>query len=412
MFFALSLGAICDPPKHKKNTDFRARFSRTGAGLTGGCRTMKINVERGAFLKALNHVQSVVERRNTIPILSNVLIEAAKGQLKLTATDLDIEIVEGLPADVLRNGSATAPAHMLYDIVRKLPDGAQVQVELLSSEGGRLAVSAGTSRFELSCLPREDFPQMAAGALPHKFRLAADDLKRIIGKTRFAISTEETRYYLNGIYLHAAKDAKPPVLRAVATDGHRLARYELELPDGAADMPGVIVPRKTVGELVKLLDDADGAIDISLSDTKIQFGFNGAELTSKLIDGNFPPYERVIPSGNDKSLVLEAREFAQSVDRVSTISADKTRAVKLNLSKDKVTLSVVNPESGTATEDVSATYSAGALEIGFNARYLLDITSQIEGKEVRFLLSDAGSPAIIEDAEDARTLYVLMPLRV
>ena len=195
---------------------------------------MKINVERGAFLKALNHVQSVVERRNTIPILSNVLIEAAKGELKLTATDLDIEIVEALPADVLRNGSATAPAHMLYDIVRKLPEGAQVQAELLSSEGGRLAVSAGTSRFELACLPREDFPQMAAGTLPHKFRLAADDLKRIIDKTRFAISTEETRYYLNGIYLHAAKDAKPKVMRAVATDGHRLARYELELPDGAA----------------------------------------------------------------------------------------------------------------------------------------------------------------------------------
>src|SRR5579863_371779 len=243
---------------------------------------MKINVERGAFLKALNHVQSVVERRNTIPILSNVLIEAAKGQLKLTATDLDIEIVEALPADVLRNGSATAPAHMLYDIVRKLPEGAQVQVELLSSEGGRLAVSAGSVRFELACLPKEDFPQMAAGALPHRFRLAADDLKRIVDKTRFAISTEETRFYLMGIYLHAAKEGKTTLMRAVATDGHRLARYELELPDGAAQIPGVIIPRKTVGELRKLLDDSDGAIEISLSDTKIQFGFNGVELTSKL----------------------------------------------------------------------------------------------------------------------------------
>ena len=373
---------------------------------------MKINVERGAFLKALSHVQSVVERRNTIPILSNVMLEAGKGALKLTATDLDIEIVESIPSDVLRNGFATAPAHMLYDIVRKLPDGAQVQVELLTSEGGRLAVSAGSSRFELACLPKDDFPQMAAGALPHRFRLAADDLKRIIDKTRFAISTEETRYYLNGIYVHAASDAKPPVMRAVATDGHRLARYELELPAGAEQMPGVIIPRKTVNELRKLLDDAEGAIEISLSDTKIQFGFNGVELTSKLIDGNFPPYERVIPSGNDKSLALEAKEFSQSVDRVSTISADKTRAVKLNIAKDKVTLSVVNPESGTATEDVGATYRAAALEIGFNARYLLDITGQIEGKEVRFLLSDAGSPAIIEDAEDPRTLYVLMPLRV
>src|SRR3569623_1979395 len=275
-------------------------------GFRVGKQTMKITVERGAFLKALSHVQSVVERRNTIPILSNVMIEAGKSALKLTATDLDIEIVESIPADILRNGAATAPAHMLYVIVRKLPDGAQVQVELLASEGGRLSVSAGSSRIELACLPREDFPQMAAGALPHKFRLAADDLKRIIAKTRFAISTEETRYYLNGIYLHAAKEAKPKVMRAVATDGHRLARYELELPDGAGDMPGVIVPRKTVGELMKLLDDADGAIDVSLTDTKIQFGFNGVELTSKLIDGNFPPYERVIPAGNDKSLALEA----------------------------------------------------------------------------------------------------------
>jgi len=205
------------------------------------------------------------------------MIEAAKGQLKLTATDLDIEIVEAIRPDVLRGGAATAPAHMLYDIVRKLPDGAQVQAELLTSEGGRLAVSAGTVRFELACLPKEDFPQMAAGALPHRFRLAADDLKRLIDKTRFAISTEETRFYLNGIYVHAAKDGKSADAARVATDGHRLARYELELPDGASDMPGVIVPRKTVAELRRLLDDADGGIEVSLSDTKIQFAFNGVD---------------------------------------------------------------------------------------------------------------------------------------
>ncbi len=287
---------------------------------------MKINVERGAFLKALSHVQSVVERRNTIPILSNVMIEAGKGQLKLTATDLDIEIVEAIPADVIRNGAATAPAHMLYDIVRKLPDGAQVQAELLASEGGRLAVSAGSVRFELACLPKEDFPQMAAGALPHKFRLAADDLKRLIDKTRFAISTEETRFYLNGIYVHAAKDGKTRTLRAVATDGHRLARYELDLPDGAADMPGVIVPRKTVTELRRLLDDADGAIEISLSDTKIQFQFGSVELTSKLIDGTFPEYQRVIPSGNDKALSLEFEGvFAERRSRLDHLGRQDAR---------------------------------------------------------------------------------------
>lgn len=372
---------------------------------------MKISIERGALLKALSHVQSVVERRNTIPILSNVMIDAAKGQLKLTATDLDIEIVESLPADVLRNGSTTAPAHMLYDIVRKLPEGSQVQAELLTSEGGRLAVSAGSIRFELACLPKEDFPQMAAGAQPHRFRLAATELKRLIDKTRFAISTEETRFYLNGIFLHVAKGSKA-VMRAAATDGHRLARYELDMPDGAADMPGVIVPRKTVAELRRLLDDSEGAIDVALSDTKIQFATDGVELTSKLIDGTFPDYQRVIPSGNDKVLAVDAKEFAHAVDRVSTISADKTRAVKLNLDADRVTLTVVNPDSGTATEDLGATYSATPIEIGFNARYLLDITNQIEGKEVRFLLSDASAPTIIEDAEDPHTLYVLMPMRV
>jgi len=374
---------------------------------------MKITVERGAFLKALSHVQSVVERRNTIPILSNVMIEAGKGRLKLTATDLDMEIVESLAADVLRNGAATAPAHMLYDIVRKLPDGAQVQAELLTSEGGRLAISAGSVRFELACLPKEDFPQMAAGALPFRFRLQTEDLKRLIDKTRFAISTEETRFYLNGIYLHAHKDGKAKgEMRAVATDGHRLARFQLELPDGAAEMPGVIVPRKTIGELRRLLDDSEGAIDVSLSDTKIQFVTDGVELTSKLIDGTFPDYQRVIPSANDKVLSLDSREFTQAVDRVSTISADKTRAVKLGISQDKLTLSVINPDSGTATEEVGAVYSASPMDIGFNARYLLDITSQIESKVVRFLLSDAGSPTLIEDTDDRGALYVLMPMRV
>jgi DNA polymerase-3 subunit beta len=374
---------------------------------------MKVTIERSAFLKSLNHVQSVVERRNTIPILSNVMMEAGKGGLKLTATDLDMEIVETLAADVIRNGAATAPAHMLYDIVRKLPDGAQVQAELLTSEGGRLAISAGSVRFELACLPKEDFPQMAAGALPFRFRLQTDELKKLIDKTRFAISTEETRFYLNGIYLHAHKDAKGKgAMRAAATDGHRLAQFQLELPDGAADMPGAIVPRKTVSELRRLLDDTEGAIDISLSDTKIQFKTDGVELTSKLIDGTFPDYQRVIPAANDKVLSLDSREFAQGVDRVSTISADKTRAVKLSLAHDRLTLSVINPDSGTATEELGASYSASPLEIGFNARYLLDITGQIEGKEVRFLLSDAGSPTLIEDSEDSGTLYVLMPMRV
>lgn len=375
---------------------------------------MKITVERGAFLKSLNHVQSVVERRNTIPILSNVLIDAQKNKVSLMATDLDIEIVESLTADVTKPGAVTVGAHTLYDIVRKLPEGAQIALEVSGSDG-RLQLSAGRSRFALASLPREDFPAMSAGALPHKFSLSPADLVRLVDKTRFAISQEETRYYLNGIYLHAAKAKEGNLLRAVATDGHRLARFELPLPEGASGMPGVIVPRKTVNEVRKLLDGAEGAVDIAVSDTKIRFALGQVTLTSKLIDGTFPDYQRVIPTGNDKKMEVNARELSEAVDRVSTISAEKTRAVKLALEAKRLSLSVVNPESGSASEELPVDYASTPIEIGFNGRYLLDILQQLSGSEALFLLMDSGSPTVVRDAgegADEATLYVLMPMRV
>lgn len=372
---------------------------------------MKITIERGALLKALNHVQSVVERRNTIPILSNVLLQAENGKLSLSATDLDIEIVEELDADVIDEGGTTAPAHTLYDIVRKLPDGSQVQIEF-GGDDPRLSLRAGRSDFALACLPREDFPLLAAGDLPHKFSISTKDLNRLVDKAKFAISTEETRYYLNGIYLHVSKDGGSPMLRSVATDGHRLARVEHPAPSGSEDMPGIIVPRKTVLELSRLIEDAEGEVEIAVSDAKIRFAINGAVLTSKLIDGTFPEYSRVIPEGNDKVLSVNAREFAQAVDRVSTISTEKSRAVKLNLEKDRLNLTVTNPESGNATEELLVDYSAEPIEIGFNARYLLDITGQLDSEEARFLLADSGAPTIVSDASDEAALYVLMPMRV
>ncbi|GLQ04903.1 DNA polymerase III subunit beta [Sneathiella chinensis] len=372
---------------------------------------MKLTIERTALLSSLNHVQSVVERRNTIPILSNILMIADGDTLGLTATDLDLAINEKVAADVQTPGAITAPAHLLYDIVRKLPEGSQVELDYQSSDG-RLSVRAGRSQFALSCLPKDDFPIMETGELPHNFVLTAAELKRLIDKTRFAISTEETRFYLNGIYLHAVEADGIPVLRAVATDGHRLARVETPVPANAENMPGVIIPRKAVNEVRKLIDDTADDISISLSENKVCFSFDGTLLTSKLIDGNFPDYERVIPAGNDKILELDGKTFAQAVDRVSTVSTEKSRAIKLSLSEDTVTLSATGAESGSATEELAAHYTSDAMEIGFNSKYLLDITGQIEGENAHFVLADAQSPTIVKDGTDSGALYVLMPMRV
>ncbi|WP_434616227.1 DNA polymerase III subunit beta [Azospirillum sp. B2RO_4] len=376
---------------------------------------MNITIERAALLRSLGHVQSVVERRNTIPILSNVLLRAGDGELSLAATDMDLEIVETVPATVGRPGGTTAPAHTLFDIVRKLPDGSQVELDI-AGDGTILTLRAGRSQFKLSCLPVEDFPQLSSGELKHNFSVAAADLRALIDRTRFAISTEETRYYLNGIYLHSAKSKmgslESPVLRAVATDGHRLARVEMPLPDGAEGIPGVIIPRKTVTEIRKLVDEAADRIELSLSDNKIRFGFDSVVVTSKLIDGTFPDYERVIPVGNDKVMEVDAKLFAAAVDRVATISTEKSRAVKLSLVRGALTLSATSPESGSATEELEVNYAETPLEIGFNSRYLLDITQQIEGEGAQFTLADAASPTIIRDVADSTALYVLMPMRV
>lgn len=370
---------------------------------------MKATIERATLLKGLSHVQSVVERRNTIPILSNVLIEAtAEGSLKLMATDLDLQINESVPAAVDTPGATTVSAHTLFDIARKLPEGSQVQ---LAAAEGKMTIVAGRARFQLGTLPRDDFPVIAEGELPVQFELPAETLKQIIDKTRFAISTEETRYYLNGIFWHVADDGQP-VLKAAATDGHRLARVTLPRPDGAEGMPDIIIPRKCVAELRKLLDEIDGSVGVSLSSSKIRFDMGQALLTSKLIDGTFPDYSRVIPTGNDKILRIDPRSFEEGVDRVSTIATEKTRAVKMTLDRDKITLSVTSPENGTAAEEVPGEYAAQGFDIGFNSRYLLDILGQIEGDTVEVHLADASAPTLIRENDKSPALYVLMPMRV
>lgn len=372
---------------------------------------MRTIIEKNALLKALNHVQSVVERRNTIPILSNVLLQAQGGTLALTATDLEIEMREKIEAEVAQEGAVTASAHTLYDIVRKLPDGTQVELAL-DAEHGRLNLTSGPAHFALQTLPQEDFPAMSQDEMPVAFALPAEALRALIDKTRFAISSEETRYYLNGIYLHTVEAEGRPMLRAVATDGHRLAQAQIDQPVGAAGMPAIIVPRKTVNETQKLLEEASSEVSVQISETRINFAFKSIVLTSKLIDGKFPDYSRVIPENNDKMLSADVRSFSQSVDRVSAISSEKSRAVKLMLEPNRLTFSVSNPDSGSATDELPVSYEGQPLEIGFNARYLLDIMGQIDGETAAFELADAGSPTIVRDQSDPDVLYVLMPMRV
>lgn len=372
---------------------------------------MKLSIERGTLLKAVSQAQSVVERRNTIPILANVLIEAEGDSVQFRATDLDIEVVDKAPAKVERAGATTVSAVTLHEIVRKLPDGALVT---LTDDGasGRMSVEAGRSNFSLATLPREDFPVMATSEYTSNFSAKAPVLRRLFDKSKFAISTEETRYYLNGVYMHVADGEGGQMLRCVATDGHRLARIDADLPEGAAEMPGVIVPRKTVGELRKLLDDDEAEIAVSVSETKVRFATPDITLTSKVIDGTFPDYTRVIPTGNTRRLEVDASEFARAVDRVATVSSERSRAVKLALDEDRLVLSVNAPDSGNAEEELAVAYGDEHLEIGFNAKYLLEIASQVDRENAVFMFNSSGDPTLMREGNDTSAVYVVMPMRV
>ena len=372
---------------------------------------MKFSIERSALLKAVAQAQSVVERRNTIPILANVLIEAEGDSVQFRATDLDIEVVDRAPAKVERAGATTVSAVTLNEIVRKLPDGALVTLTD-NSQAGRMTIEAGRSNFSLATLPREDFPVMATSEYAANFAAPAAVLRRLFDKSKFAISTEETRYYLNGVYMHVADGDGGKVLRCVATDGHRLARIDAPLPEGADGMAGVIVPRKTVGEMRKLLDDDEMQIAVSVSETKIRFATPDITLTSKVIDGTFPDYTRVIPQGNTRRLEVDASEFAKAVDRVATVSSERSRAVKLSLDEDRLVLSVIAPDSGAAEEELVVAYSDEHLDIGFNAKYLLEIASQVDRENAVFLFNSSGDPTLMREGDDMSAVYVVMPMRV
>ncbi len=372
---------------------------------------MKITIDRNHLLKSLNHVHRVVERRNTYPILANVLITASKNGIDLRTTDLDIEVSEHIDAMVSETGATTVPAHTFYEIIRKFADGAEV--DLATNDNQQMSITSSRSNFQLTCLSAEGFPDLKSEDFENSFSIKAKDLAELIERTQFAISNEETRYYLNGIYLHTTNIDGEEYLRAVTTDGHRMARAQTKAPTGSAGMAGIIIPRKTVNEIQKLLDDAESEVLIDLSETKIRFKIGSVVLLSKLIEGTFPDYERVTPKNNDKKMLVNRNDFASAVDRVSTIASERGgKAVKLIASNSLLELIVTNPDHGTANEQLSVEFDEDNFEIGFNARYLLDIVTQIRSDNIIFMFNDSGSPSLIFEEGNESALYVLMPMRV
>ena len=384
---------------------------------------MKLTIARSDLIKAMGQIHRVVERRNTIPVLANILIETEGGAVSLRATDLDILVAARAAASIDRAGRITVPAHLLYDIARKLPEGADVALEM-QANSATMTVRSGRSRFTMQTLAAEDFPDIGAGEMTARFCMDAADLARAIAETEFAISTEETRYYLNGIYLHTLDVDGAMRLRAVATDGHRLSRAEMPCPAGAEAMPFIIVPRKAVAEIARLVDKAAGPVRIGLSPNKLRLDIGGdgdegagadVSLVTKLIDGTFPDYTRVIPQANAVRATVEAQALLAAVERVATIGGERGRAVRFAFDTGRLSLSVNNPDAGSADEEIEADYDAAPLEIGFNARYLADILGTLirgGADTVLFRLDTPGSPTIIQATDTADLLTVLMPMRV
>ena len=372
---------------------------------------MQFIVKRDILLKSLSFVQGVVEKKNTLPILSNILIEAKDNKLVLSATDMDLSITEKIDCVIIEEGSTTVSAHTLYDIIRKLPDNSEV--EIICNDGKIMTLRAGKSKFSLGCLPKDDFPLIEIGNLENELTINSGHLLKLINKTRFAISNEETRYFLNGIYFHSKKQDNNNLLSLVATDGHRLAKFDyIEKEKKIDELPGIIIPKKTVNELFKILIDYEGDININLDSNKIVFFVGNSILISKLIDGSFPDYNRVIPSDNNNLLKINRHEFSLAVDRVSTITSEKSPVIKFTLLKDIMNMSSVNSESGTATEDIATKYSGDKLEIGFNSKYILEMINNLEDEEIILNFKDSSSPVTAVEESNPGLIYVLMPMRV
>ena len=375
---------------------------------------MEFKINSSDLLKALSHIHGIVEVRHTLPILSNIILKAKDNELTLSSTNLDIYCADKIKAEVSIAGEISVSAVTFFEIVKRLPSGSEVVMTMEEGEN-EIILKCGRSKFNLSTLKTDDFPIISDNDLSTNFVLSADELIRIIDKTKFAVSNEETRYYLNGIFLHKADRNSIQFLRAVATDGHRLAQYDIPLPQGAEEITGIIIPKKTIFELRKVLDDANGDVSISLNENKIKFTFNDLKIISKVIDGTFPDYTKVIPQNNNKNFKTNNDELKNAIDRVSAVAANeesKSKAIKLSLEDNKLNLSVESQSKGSANEIIDISYDGDKVDIGFNSKYIIDICNEVDGEEVNISLLDSVSPAIILDKTDENLFFVLMPMRI
>jgi len=371
---------------------------------------MKFKISRSNFFKTLTHLQGIVDKKNTLPILANILLEAKNNQLTLSSTDMDLSIVEKIKCNVMEDGATTINSQILYDIVRKIDENSEI--EIISNNGKILTLRSNGSRFSLSCLPQADYPIIEKDNVGTDIVINSKILFKLIDKTKFAISNEETRYFLNGLYFNINTENNVNIVTLVGTDGHRLAKFSHEIESQVDQVTGVIIPKKTIYELSKLLSEINIDIKISVSSNKIVFLIENIIFISKLIDGSFPDYKRVIPSDNTNILKINRDKLLSAVDRVSTVANEKSPVIKFKLLKDILNLNTINNDSSTASEDLETSYDGNEIEIGFNSKYIMDIVNNLEDNEISINLKDNTSPIIAQEKSNRNLVYVLMPMRV
>ena len=371
---------------------------------------MEFTINRDIFLKSVSHAYGIIEKKTTLPILSNILIEAKNSKIRITATDLDIIYSEEvIPQELKKDGSTTTSATVLYDILRKLELNAKVELSLQNNN--QLKLVSGNSKFNLLCISSDNFPLSNEEIEQKTFEISSQKMLNLLNKTKISISNDETRHYLNGIYLHKINIENKSFLSGVATDSHRLSSSSLEIGPNIDFSPNIL-PKKTIFQLISLLEQNTDAVKISNNKSKIKFEMDTGVLISKVIDGRVPDYSKVIPKGNDKVLQVELVKFKNSIERVTTVSSDRKEGLKMFISKDSLQLSVNSPNSGEGVENISVKFNSEDMNISFNSRYLIDIISQIENDLITISLKDAGLPVVIKDLSDKNTFHVVMPMKI